>query len=123
MAAVLFAWQSLWAQDAPPPGGQGGGLAYMMPAFVLIFVFFYFMILRPQRREQDARKQMIDNLKKNDHVVTVGGIYGVVTNVRRDSDEVTLKVDEGTNAKLRVTIASISRVILPDDQPSKADSK
>ena len=48
-------------------------------------------------------------------MVTIGGIYGTVTNVQRESDEVTLKVDEATNAKLRVTLNSIARVITEDD--------
>ena len=44
-------------------------------------------------------------------MVTIGGVYGVVTNVQRDSDEVTLKVDEATNTKLRVTFGSIARIL------------
>ena len=50
-------------------------------------------------------------MKKNDRVVTIGGIYGVVMNVHREADEVTLKVDETTNTKLRVTLSSIARII------------
>ena len=51
---------------------------------------------------------MISSLKKNDHVVTVGGIHGVVTNVNRDGEEVTvtIKVDEATNTKLRITLGA-----------------
>ena len=45
---------------------------------------------------------MLDNLKKNDRIVTVGGILGVVTNVDRDKKEVTLKVDESSGVKLRM---------------------
>lgn len=93
----------------------------LMPAFVLIFVLLYFMILRPQRKEQQSRTDMLSNLKKNDRVITVGGIYGVVTNVRQDGDEVTIKVDEATNAKLRLTLSSISRVISAESTPEKSD--
>lgn len=88
----------------------------MLPAFLLIGVVFYMLLLRPQRREQAQRKSMLESLKKNDHVVTIGGIYGVVINVRADADEVTLKVDETSNTKLRVTLSSIARVI--GDQPA-----
>jgi preprotein translocase subunit YajC len=88
----------------------------MLPAFLLIGVVFYMLLLRPQRREQAQRKTMLENLKKNDHVVTIGGIYGVVQNVRAEADEVTLKVDEASNTRLRVTLSSIARVI--GDQPA-----
>lgn len=94
-----------------------------MPAFVLIFVLLYFMILRPQRREQQSRTDMLSNLKKNDRVITVGGIYGVVTNVRQDGDEVTIKVDEATNAKLRLTLSSISRVVSAESNSEKSNEK
>jgi preprotein translocase subunit YajC len=88
----------------------------MLPAMISIALVFWFLFLRPQRKEQQTRQAMISNMKKNDRVVTVGGIYGVVTNVHREADEVTIKVDEATNTKLRVTLGAISRVI--GDQPS-----
>jgi len=94
-----------------------------MPAFALIFALLYFMILRPQRREQKSRKDMLSNLKKNDRVITAGGIYGVVTNVRNDSDEVTIKVDEATNSKLRLTLSSISRVVSAESSSEKSNDK
>lgn len=99
----------LWAQG----GGGGGSLAtltFWMP-FILIAVLFYFLLLRPQRQEQARRQAMLGAIKKNDRVLTIGGIYGVVTNVQRESDEVTIKVDESTNTKLRMTLSSIARVV------------
>ena len=54
---------------------------------------------------------MLGALKKNDRVVTVGGIYGWVTNVHREADEVTIRVDEATNTKLRITLGSVARVL------------
>ena len=62
------------------------------------------------------------NLKKNDRVVTIGGIYGTVVNVQKDLDEVTIKVDENTNTKLRMQRAAIARVIASDSAaPTKTD--
>lgn len=104
----------LWAQAGDGGGGGGGGglatLTFWMP-FILIAVLFYFLLLRPQRQEQARRQAMLGAIKKNDRVLTIGGIYGVVTNVQRESDEVTIKVDESTNTKLRVTLSSIARVL------------
>jgi preprotein translocase subunit YajC len=79
-------------------------------------VLFYLLLIRPQRGEQARRQIMLGAVKKNDRVVTIGGIYGVVANVHREADEVTLKVDEATNTKLRVTLSSIGRVL--GDEPS-----
>ncbi len=61
-------------------------------------------------------------VKKNDRVVTTGGIYGVVANVHAEADEVTVKVDETTNTKLRMTLGSIARVLgdeAADDKSSR----
>ena len=103
---------------AAQPGGNGGFPPWLsaVTLWVPIILLFYFLLMRPQRREQSRREAMIRGLKKNDRVVTVGGIYGVVTNVHREADEVTIKVDESTNTKLRVTVGSIARVL--GDQPS-----
>ena len=114
MHNLLFSREALLA-DAPQ-ANQGPGGYFMFPAMILIAVVFWFLFLRPQKKEQQQRQSMIATMKKNDRVVTVGGIYGVVTNVHREADEVTIKVDEATNTKLRVTIGAISRVI--SDQPS-----
>lgn len=94
--------------EAPAP--EGPGLLAFWP-ILAIAVLFYLLLIRPQRKEQSQRDVMLAALKKNDHVVTIGGIYGVVTNIRREVDEVTLKVDEATNTKLRVTVGSIARVV------------
>jgi preprotein translocase subunit YajC len=111
----------LFGEGAPAAGGPAGGdgqsmLIGLLP-FVAIFVLFYFLLIRPQRREQARRQEMLSAVKKNDRVITAGGIYGVVTNVHREADEVTIKVDEATNTKLRVTLSSIARIM--GDEPSE----
>ena len=58
----------------------------------------------------------IENLKEKDRVVTVGGIHGVVTNVQRDAELVTLRVDESTGAKIRVGVSAISKVVVEEDK-------
>ena len=119
----LASTAALFADDAAGGGAAGGGggdsslmLVQSLLPFVAIFVLFYFLLIRPQRREQARRQEMLSGVKKNDRVITAGGIYGVVTNVHREADEVTLKVDEATNTKLRVTLSSIARVL--GDEPS-----
>lgn len=90
--------------------GAGGSSLGMLPLFAAIAVLFYFMILRPEQKRASTMRTMREGLKKNDRVVTAAGIYGVVTNVQRETNEVTIKVDEATNTKLRVTLDSIARI-------------
>jgi preprotein translocase subunit YajC len=112
----LTGWILLAEADAPADPVQNRGLfGGLWPAVIGITILYIFLFLKPQRQRDSAHRALLDNLKKNDRVVTIGGIYGTVTNVQRESDEVTLKVDEATNAKLRVTFNSIARVITEDD--------
>lgn len=94
----------------------------MFIPLAIIFVLFYMIVLRPQRRQEAQRKELLGALKKNDRVVTIGGIHGVVTNVNPNRDEVTLRVDDDTNTKLRVTRGSIQRVIAPDAEEGEKGS-
>lgn len=71
---------------------------------VLIFGVIYFLLIRPQKRAQDEHKKMIAGLKKNDEVITSGGIHGTIVNVKDHS--ITLKVDD--NVKIEVQKNSIT---------------
>lgn len=66
----------------------------------VLFSLFYFVILRPQSRERKKRKETLGGLKKNDRVVSIGGIIGTVADMSPDGDRVTLKVDDNTRIKM-----------------------
>ncbi len=112
MGSTLWTGLILLAQEggAAPRGGSTMWIQ-ILTLWLPIGFLFYFFLIRPQRKEQAKRKAMRGALKKNDRVVTTGGIYGLVTNVHREADEVTIKVDEATNTKLRVTLVSVARVL------------
>lgn len=80
-------------------------LVSLMP-IIFIFVIFYFLLIRPQKKAQDEHRKMIAALKKNDEVVTSGGIHGTIVNVKETA--VTLKVDD--NVKIDVEKSCIARV-------------
>ena len=103
---------SFWITWIPLAQGGGGsfGPLSLLTIWLPIGLLFWFLLIRPQQREKQRRQAMLGALKKNDHVITAGGIYGVVTNVHREADEVTIKVDEAANVKLRVTLGSIAQV-------------
>ena len=73
---------------------------------VLIIGVFYFLLIRPQKKTQEEHKKMLESLKKNDEVITVGGIHGTIANVKDHT--VTLKVDD--NVKIEVQKASIASI-------------
>ncbi|MDG2407714.1 MAG: preprotein translocase subunit YajC [Pirellulales bacterium] len=97
----------LLAQEAAAPEAGGGLMRLALPVLVIGFMF-YFMLIRPERQKQGRHRQLLENLKKNDRVLTAGGIKGVVSSVNRDQQEVTLTVDESTGTKIRVNISSIA---------------
>jgi len=96
------------AQNGQPPQGPGGFGNLLVP-LVLMGLIFYFLIFRPQSRERKHRQEMLTTIKKNDRVVTVGGIIGTVVNVKED--ELTLKVDESNNTKLTFTRSAVQRIL------------
>ena len=66
---------------------QGGDTMAMINAiwpFILMGGIFYFMLYRPQKQEQQKRQRMLDSLKKGDKVVTIGGMFGVITAISED---------------------------------------
>ncbi|MCH2114189.1 MAG: preprotein translocase subunit YajC [Pirellulales bacterium] len=106
----------LLGQD-PAPASPGFS-SFLFP-LTMIMVLFYFMILKPQRNKDKSFRAMVDNLKEKDRVVTIGGILGVVTNVQRERDEITVRVDESTGAKIRVGTSAIARVVVDDEKNEK----
>ena len=84
-------------------GAAPNPLINLLP-IILIFVIFYFLLIKPQKTQQDEHKKMVAGLKKNDEVITAGGIHGTIVNVKENS--VTLKVDD--NVKVEVQKHSIT---------------
>ena len=74
---------------------------------VMMFVVFYLILFRGPRRKQQRHRQMVQSLEKNDRVRTIGGIIGVVVDIK--DDEITLKVDESNNTKIKVISSSIGK--------------
>ena len=85
----------LQAAGAP---AQGGGWS-MWIMLILIFVVMWFFMIRPQRKQQKELQAFRDSLKKGDKVVTIGGIYGTVCEIKDES--VLIEVDN--NVKIRVS--------------------
>ncbi len=105
----------LWAQDAKDGGAPGW--SFFLPIMLMLVAMYVLLILPQRRREQKQREMLLSALKKNDEVLTTAGIIGIVANIKENEDEVTLKVDESANVRLRVLKSSIIRILHPKDQP------
>jgi preprotein translocase subunit YajC len=83
---------------------QQGNIMGMLLPIALFAVIFYFLILRPQKKRQKAQKDMLDSITRGDQIVTAGGFYGTVREVKDDSYIV--EIAEGV--KVRLLKASVS---------------
>lgn len=99
---------SLIVSQTSQPSAQPGLESMLFPLLVIGFIM-YFLMIRPQSKERKKREQMLSAVKKNDRVVTIGGIMGTVLSVK--DDEITLKVDESSNTKITFLRSAIQRIV------------
>jgi preprotein translocase subunit YajC len=92
---------------APPRTGSPYSSYSSLLLMVAVFVVMYMILLRGPRKQQQQQKQMVQSLKKNDRVRTIGGIYGTVMDVK--GDEVVVKIDEATNTKIHISVSAIGK--------------
>ena len=94
-----------FAQTGPGAGGPSQMLSFL--PLVLVFIIFYFLLIRPQQKKTKQHQEMLTKLKKNDEVMTSGGIYGKVMSLA--DNVVTLEV--APNVRIRVSRPNISAVV------------
>ncbi|NTU52354.1 MAG: preprotein translocase subunit YajC [Chlorobiaceae bacterium] len=96
---------------APPNQGGAAPNPYIQfVPLVLIFVVFYFFMIRPQQKKQKDRESLLDNIKRGDKVVTIGGIHGTVAGIETEKKTVLVQVSENVKIKFeRSAIANIEK--------------
>ena len=82
---------------------------------VVTFVLLYLVVFRAPKKKEQQQHKLVQSLKKNDRVQTIGGIYGTVIDVKEN--EILLKIDESNNTKIKISPAAISRKL--DDDSGK----
>ena len=102
-----------FAQAAPGVGGPGP-LVTILP-FILIFVIMYFMVIRPQQKKAKEHQEMLNKLKRNDEVMTSGGIYGRVIDLK----ETVVTLEVAPNVRVRVHRPQISVVLTGEKAVAK----
>ena len=103
---------TMTSQD--PNSMNGGGttqkpvspLASFLP-IILLFIVMYMFLLRGPRKKQQQHKQMVQSLQKNDRIQTIGGIIGTIVDIK--DNEVTLKIDESNNTKIKILRSAIGK--------------
>lgn len=108
---------------AQAAGGAAGdpttAMIMQLLPLVLIIVVFYFLLIRPQQQARKRHMDMVANLKKNDIVVTSGGLIGKVKSVADDE----VRVELAPNVDVRVVRGTIADVRNPNAPPPANDSK
>jgi len=89
-----------------PAQPQGGGMLSFLP-LILMFVIFYFIAIRPQRKKQQELAAQVSALKGGDHLVTTGGVYGVVSSLQEKT--ITLKIAD--NVKIKLDKSAVAAVV------------
>ncbi len=92
-------------EPLPPPKSP---LWMTYGPIALLMVVMYMMLFRGPRKKQQQHKTMVQSLKPNDRVRTIGGIFGTVISVKED--EIVLKIDESNNTKIKVLPQAISKL-------------
>lgn len=97
-----------FAQTASGSASGAGFIVQVLP-LLLIFVVFYFLLIRPQQKRMKAHKAKIDAVKKNDQVLTGGGLVGKVVRV----DDVYADIELAPGLKVKALKSTLSDVIDP----------
>jgi preprotein translocase subunit YajC len=106
-----------------PATGPGGDAGKQPPSgsifssiipIILMFGVLYLFLFRGQRKQERKRKDMINEMKKGDRVMTIGGMIARVVSI--EGDEVVLKIDESANVKATYSKKSIQEVLDRDEK-------
>jgi len=97
----LISGLEILAQTPAPAQPQPPSAWTSILPMVLLFAAMYFLMIAPQRKKQKAHEKMLKELESGDEIVTSGGIYGVITNVKEDrfvvriSDTTKIEIGKG----------------------------
>ncbi|MCH7413309.1 preprotein translocase subunit YajC [Belliella sp. R4-6] len=85
--------------------GAGSGIMGQVFLFGSIILIMYFFMIRPQQKKQKDAKNFLEEIKKGDNVVTIGGIHGKIYSI--DGDTITLDLDKGFKIKVEKSAISL----------------
>jgi preprotein translocase subunit YajC len=104
--------------------GQGGGGLLSTPLFPIILMIgiMWFFLIRPQQKKQKEHREMLNNLKKGDRIITSGGLHGRITGITETA--LTLEIADKVRVKVsRGHIAGTAQPNTPAAPKEKTDEK
>lgn len=109
MSSLIGLSELLAQTTAPAPSGapSGPGGSVMIIGYLLLFAAMYFFMIAPQRKKQKEHEKMLKSLESGDEIVTGGGIYGTITNVKEDRFVVRI----ADNTKIEVGKGFVTTVV------------
>ena len=76
-----------------------------------LFFLYYFIVIAPERRRKREDAVMKSSLKKNDRIITIGGIHGTVVAAPADSNVVTIRIDESGTTRVKINRSAIATIV------------
>ncbi len=98
--------------------GQSNPMMQFLPLMIIMFAVMYFLIIRPQKQKEKKRLSMISNVRKQDRIVTAGGVHGVVTSVKEN--EVIIRIDDTKDVKIRIDKSAVTSVSVPKGEQEES---
>ena len=108
--------EQAWAMGSPGQDGASSMGGLLLP-MVLIFAIFYFLIIRPQQKRQKEQKDMMENLRRGDRVITTSGIYGTITGIKPDLFVVKI----ADKVRIEIQKSAVSSVVGSDKQGAQKE--
>lgn len=99
--------------------GQGGGGFSAFVPIIIMFVIFYFLLIRPQQKKTKDHREMLNQLKKGDRIVTGGGIHGRITGV----SDTTLTVEIADKVRVKMNRGNVSSILSATAAPPPPAAK
>ena len=119
-AAVFMSMATpVLAQEGNKSASGGFGFGSFLPMMLVMFAIIYFLMIRPEQKKQKDKRNMLQNVTKGDKVLTIGGIYGTVGNVKDDA--IMLRIWDNTTVKL--SKSAVSSVITKDEETKSIEEK
>lgn len=123
-SAIAISNLYLLAQEeaARQPSAFGKFLENPLTLVMGLVFLFYIIVLMPERRRKAEEAKMMSAIKKNDRIVTVGGIHGTIVAAPAESSVVTIRIDENSNARIKINRSAIASVV-SDKESQSAGNK
>jgi preprotein translocase subunit YajC len=120
MFTSLFLFLADAQGPAPAPEGSVFESFFKSPVMLMIpmVVVGYFILWRPMKRQEAERQAMLSKMKKNDDILTTGGIYATIIEVSEKEDKIIVKIAD--NVRVKITKAAIARNITNEEDAAKA---